>query len=90
MLDAIYAGPKAAMRPIHDKLMAAIGRFGAFEVAPKKTYVSRRRKKQFAMFGPATNTRFDVGLNLKGASATRDSRRCRPAACARSRSSWPT
>ena len=70
MLDAIYAGPKAAMRPIHDKLMAAIGRFGAFEVAPKKTYVSLRRKKQFAMIGPATNTRFDVGLNLKGANAT--------------------
>jgi len=70
VLDAIYAGPKAAMRAIHDKLMAAIGRFGAFEVAPKKTYVSLRRKKQFAMFGPATNTRFDVGLNLKGASAT--------------------
>lgn len=70
VLDAIYAGPKAAMRPIHDKLMAAIERFGAFEVAPKKTYVSLRRKKQFAMIGPATNTRFEVGLNLKGASAT--------------------
>ncbi|MDQ3169884.1 MAG: DUF4287 domain-containing protein [Acidobacteriota bacterium] len=70
MLDAIYAGPKAAMRPIHDRLMAAVGKFGEFEVAPKKTYVSLRRKKQFATIGPATNTRFEVGLNMKGVPAT--------------------
>lgn len=63
--DAFYVGPKAALRPIHDKLMAAIGRFGEFEVAPKKTYLSLRRKKQFAMIGPATNTRVEVGLNMK-------------------------
>jgi len=69
-LDEIYAGPKAALRPIHDKLMAAIGRFGDFEVAPKKGYVSLRRKKQFATVGPATRTRVDVGLNMKGVPAT--------------------
>jgi hypothetical protein len=63
--DAFYTGPKAALRPIHDRLMAAIGTFGAFEIAPKKTYVSLRRKKQFAMIGPATNTRVEVGLNMK-------------------------
>ena len=70
ILDAIYSGPKAAMRPIHDRLLAAIGTFGDFEVAPKKTYVSLRRKKQFATIGPATNTRFEVGLNMKGVPAT--------------------
>jgi hypothetical protein len=70
VLDAIYAGPKAAMRPIHDRLMAAIAKFGDFEVAPKKTYVSLRRKKQFATIGPATNTRFEVGLNMKGVPGT--------------------
>ena len=72
-LDAVvaglYAGPKAALRPIHDRLMAAIAAFGEFEVAPKKTYVSLRRKKQFAMIGPATQTRVEVGLNMKGAAA---------------------
>lgn len=65
VLDGIYVGPKAALRPIHDALMTAIRSFGSFEVAPKKGYVSLRRKKQFAMLGPATNTRVDLGLNMK-------------------------
>lgn len=70
VLDAIYTGPKAAMRPIHEALMAEIARFGEFEIAPKKGYVSLRRKKQFAMLGPATNSRFEVGLNMKGVPGT--------------------
>jgi hypothetical protein len=63
--DEIYAGAKAALRPIHDKLMQAINSFGEFEIAPKKGYLSLRRKKQFAMIGPATNTRVELGINLK-------------------------
>jgi hypothetical protein len=70
VLDEIYAGPKAGFRPIHEALMREIAAFGAFEVAPKKGYVSLRRKKQFAMIGPATNTRFEVGLNMKGVPGT--------------------
>jgi hypothetical protein len=69
-LDAIYTGAKAALRPIHDKVMEDVSRFGEFEIAPKKTYLSLRRKKQFAMIGPATNTRVEVGLNLKGVDGT--------------------
>ena len=68
-LAAIYAGPKAALRPIHDKVMNEVVKFGEFEIAPKKTYLSLRRKKQFAMIGPATNSRVEVGLNLKGVTA---------------------
>ena len=68
--DRIYSGPKAALRPIHDAVMRAVADFGEFEVAPKKTYLSLRRKKQFAMVGPATNTRVEVGLNMKGVPGT--------------------
>lgn len=70
VVGALYVGPKAALRPIHDKLMAEINKFGEFEIAPKKTYVSLRRKKQFAMIGPATNTRVEVGINMKGVAPT--------------------
>jgi t-SNARE complex subunit (syntaxin) len=69
-VEALYSGTKAHLRPIHDKLMAAIRKFGEFEQAPKKTYVSLRRKKQFAMIGPATNTQVEVGINLKDVQPT--------------------
>lgn len=69
VISEIYAGPKESLRPIHDKLMAEINKFGQFEVAPKKGYVSLRRKKQFAMIGPVTKTRVEVGLNMKGVEA---------------------
>jgi hypothetical protein len=65
--DELYTGPKAALRPIHDRIMAHVEAWGDFEAAPKKTYLSLRRKKQFATLGPATNTRVELGLNWKGA-----------------------
>jgi hypothetical protein len=68
--DQIYSGKKAALRPIHDKLMTAIAKFGDFEIAPKKTYLSLRRKKQFAMIGPATQSQVEVGLNIKDLKGT--------------------
>ena len=64
-LTAIYTGAKADLRPLHDALMARLSRLGAFEIAPKKGYVSLRRKKQFAMIGPATRTSIEIGLNAK-------------------------
>lgn len=70
VLAEIYGGPKAALRPIHDAFMAGIAKFGEFEIAPKKGYVSLRRKKQFAMIGPGAKTRVDVGINMKGVKGT--------------------
>lgn len=64
-LDALYVGPKASLRPIHEVLLAHLNTFGAFESAPKQKYVSYRKNRQFAMIGPATNTRVELGLNIK-------------------------
>ncbi|MFC3415274.1 DUF5655 domain-containing protein [Algoriphagus hitonicola] len=65
-----YQG-KEHLKPIYDYLLAKIQAFGSdVEVAPKISYVSLRRKKQFALLNPATKTRFEIGLNLKGEDAT--------------------
>ncbi len=64
-VDEIYTGPKAALRPIHDRIFRELGGFGPFEIAPKKGYLSLRRRKQFATVGPATRTLVEVGLNAK-------------------------
>ena len=69
-IEEIYSGAQAALRPIHEELMAAIVQMGPFEIAPKKGYVSFRRKRQFAMIGPTTKTRVEVGLNMKGIQGT--------------------
>jgi hypothetical protein len=71
LIAAQYSGTKAELKPIYDALLKAINKFGDdVEVAPKKGYVSLRRKKQFAIFQPSTATRFDVGINLKGTPPT--------------------
>ena len=66
-----YAGKKAALKPIYDKLVALLRRIDSgVEFAPKKAYVSVRRAKQFAIIQPTTATRLDVGINLKGIAPT--------------------
>ena len=67
----LYGGKKAGLKPLHDALMKAITTFGDdIDLAPKKGYVSLRRKKQFAMIQPTTATRIDLGLILKEVPAT--------------------
>ncbi len=61
-----YQG-KEHFKSVYDKLLSEIQTFGKdIEIAPKNTYVSLRRKKQFAILTPATKTRFEIGINLKG------------------------
>ena len=68
---AQYSGEKAGLRPLYDALLKAVGKFGSdVEVSPKKTYVSLRRKKQFAMLGPATKAEVELGLNVKALPAS--------------------
>lgn len=67
LVAAQYAGDKAGLRPVYDKLLAAMKKFGPdVEASPKKAYVSVRRARQFAIVQPTTKTRLDVGINLKG------------------------
>ena len=62
--DALYAGAKAGLRPLHDALLGQIRALGAFDIAPKTGYLSLRRRKQFAMIQPSTASRIDLGLIL--------------------------
>jgi hypothetical protein len=65
-----YEGAKAALKPLYDAILAyALSLGDDVEVSPKKTSVSLRRKKQFALITPATKTRIDLGLALKGEDA---------------------
>jgi hypothetical protein len=67
LVDAIYTGPKAALRPFHDQVVGLAQGFGDdIELSPKQAYVSLRRAKQFATVGPASGGRLEIGLNLKG------------------------
>lgn len=65
-----YSGAKADLKPIYDAIIAEAKKCGEIEISPKKSYVSLRRSKQFAIIQPSTKTRVDLGLNLKGESAT--------------------
>jgi hypothetical protein len=68
LADALYTGKKAALRPLHDQLLAMISTLGIdVGQAPKKGYISLRRpRKQFAMIQPSAAGRIDLGLILPG------------------------
>jgi Domain of unknown function (DUF5655) len=57
-------------RAIHDQIMLVIDSFGSdVEVAPKKGYLSLRRRVQFAMLRPAAK-HVDLALVLHGRPTT--------------------
>ncbi len=60
-----YKG-KENLLMIYVKLLNELNNFGDdIEIAPKKSSVSLRTKKQFVLIQPTTKTRIDLGLKLK-------------------------
>ncbi len=65
-VEAMYAGPKSALRSIHDALIDLGRSLGTdVKVCPGKTIVPLYRAHVFAEVKPSTRTRIDLGLALK-------------------------
>lgn len=70
LVDGHYAGRNASLRPAYEAVVALVSGFGNdVELAPKKSYVSLRRRKQFGQVGPAAG-QLEVCLNLPGTEPT--------------------
>lgn len=71
LLEAQYAGAKAGLRPIHDRLVELARSCGEdVEVDVKKSGVYLRRSRLFAVIEPVSAKRIRLGVQLKGAEAT--------------------
>lgn len=67
LVNAQYSGPKESLKPIYDAVTEIVRKLGDdVEVSPKKTCVSYRRRKQFALIQASTRDRVDLGINLRG------------------------
>ncbi|MCT8339726.1 DUF4287 domain-containing protein [Flavobacteriaceae bacterium TK19130] len=65
-----YKG-KENLLPIYESLVSIVKGLGnEAKITPKKTEVSLNRKRKFAVIKPATKSRIDLGLKLKGKSIT--------------------
>ena len=73
MVDALYAGKKAALRPIYETLMATRSDLGeGVDVVICKTYASLRTRAQFAILAPRTNRYVDLELAMPPGTAADD------------------
>ena len=62
---------KENLLPIFEALISIVQDFGKdVRITPKKTEVSLDRKRKFAVIKPATKSRIDLGLKLKGKPTT--------------------
>ena len=66
VVEAMYAGPKNALRPLYDKLYTLARSIGAdIRLCPCKTMVPIYRNHVIAQIKPTTRSRVDFGLALK-------------------------
>ena len=73
LLAAQYAGAKAALRPVYERLAGIAAGLGPdVHIVIQKTGVAFRRQKQFAVVQAASAKRVQLGLNL--GTAPRDAR----------------
>ena len=64
LVENQYKG-KESLRPIYEKLLVEIKAIGDdIVIAPKKSAVSCKVKRQFALIQPSTKTRIDLGLKF--------------------------
>jgi hypothetical protein len=64
-VDAMFAGPKAGLRPIYDRLITIAMALGNdVAVSPCQTVIPIYRKQVFAQIRPVKNSRLDLGLAL--------------------------
>jgi hypothetical protein len=65
MVDAQYAGAKAGLRPIYERLVSEAGKLGDDAVLEvRRSYVGLARRRAFAAIVPAASDRVDLGLRL--------------------------
>jgi len=70
LLEAQYAGAKAALRPIYDRLRGVAEDLGPdVEILIQKTGVAFRRRRQFGLVQAPSAKRVTLGLNLAEAPA---------------------
>jgi hypothetical protein len=70
-VGAMFAGPKASLRPIYDELLKIGFELGDdVKACPCKTIVPLYRHHVFAQIKPATRTRIDLGFALGNRKAT--------------------
>ena len=71
LVAAQYSGAKAGLLPIYERLVAQASGLGDdVEIAPKKSGVSLRRAKQFALIEAPSAKRVQLGIQLKGEPTT--------------------
>jgi hypothetical protein len=70
-VQAMYAGKKAPLKPLHDAILElALALGDDVKVCPARTIVPLYRKHVFAQIKPSTLTRVDLGFALGGRKPT--------------------